>query len=52
MAILEVRDVVVRYGDEDAESVVALDRVSVTVGPGEFVVALGLRAAARPPCSI
>lgn len=41
MAILEVRDVIVRYGDEDAEGVVALDRVSVTIGPGEFVVALG-----------
>jgi taurine transport system ATP-binding protein len=41
MAILEVRDVVVRYVDDDAKGVIALDRVSVTIEPGEFVVALG-----------
>jgi taurine transport system ATP-binding protein len=41
MAILEVRDVVVRFGDDDGEGVIALDRVSVTIEPGEFVVALG-----------
>ena len=41
MAVLEVRDVVVRYGEREDESIVALDRVSVTIEPGEFVVALG-----------
>ena len=41
MAVLEVRDVVVRYGEDDEEAVTALDRVSVTIEPGEFVVALG-----------
>ena len=41
MAVLEVRDVVVRYGEREDEGVVALDRVSVTIEPGEFVVALG-----------
>jgi taurine transport system ATP-binding protein len=41
VSVLEVRDVVVRYGEEDDESVIALDRVSVTIEPGEFVVALG-----------
>jgi taurine transport system ATP-binding protein len=41
MAVLEVRDVVVRYGEREDDGVVALDRVSVTIEPGEFVVALG-----------
>ena len=41
MAVLEVRDVAVRYGEDDEEGVTALDRVSVTIEPGEFVVALG-----------
>jgi len=41
MTVLEVRDVVVRYGEDDEEGVTALDRVSVTIEPGEFVVALG-----------
>ena len=41
MSVLEVRDVVVRYGGDDGEGVIALDRVSVTIEPGEFVVALG-----------
>jgi taurine transport system ATP-binding protein len=38
-----VREVVVRYGDDASEagSVVALDRVSLTIEPGSFVVALG-----------
>ncbi len=40
MPDLEIRDVVVRYGDGD-ESVTALDHVSLTIDPGSFVVALG-----------
>jgi len=40
MSNLEVRDVVVRYG-EGAESVLALDHVSLVIEPGSFVVALG-----------
>jgi len=41
MAVLDIRDVVVQYDAEGDELVVALDHVSVTIGPGEFVVALG-----------
>jgi taurine transport system ATP-binding protein len=40
MPHLEIKDVVVRYG-EDAESVLALDHVSLVIEPGSFVVALG-----------
>ncbi len=40
MAVLDVRNVVVRY-EAAAGSVSALDRVSVVVEPGSFVVALG-----------
>jgi taurine transport system ATP-binding protein len=41
MSVLKVQDVVVRFGESAATGVTALDRVSVTVAPGEFVVALG-----------
>src|SRR5689334_21013483 len=41
MSILKVQDVVVRFGDETGAGVVALDRVSLSVASGEFVVALG-----------
>jgi taurine transport system ATP-binding protein len=41
MAVLDIRDVVVQYESETDEPVVALDHVSVTIEPGEFVVALG-----------
>ncbi len=41
MRVLEVRDAVVRYDDHPGNGVVALDRVSVTIEPGAFVVALG-----------
>jgi taurine transport system ATP-binding protein len=42
MKSLDVRDVVVRYeGVSATDEVVALDRVSVTIEPGSFVVALG-----------
>jgi taurine transport system ATP-binding protein len=40
MAVLEIRDVVVRY-DTTAGDIVALDRVSIAVDPESFVVALG-----------
>jgi taurine transport system ATP-binding protein len=40
MAVLDVRNVVVRY-EATAGSVAALDRVSVAIEPGSFVVALG-----------
>ena len=40
MSNLEIKDVVVRYG-EGAESVLALDHVSLVIEPGSFVVALG-----------
>ena len=38
--MLEIRDVSVRYGDGPG-AVVALDRISLTIRPGEFIVALG-----------
>ena len=41
MPLLDVSNAVVRYGRGPDESVAALDRVSVTIEPGEFVVALG-----------
>jgi taurine transport system ATP-binding protein len=41
MSILKVQDVVVRFGDEAGGGVIALDRVSLSVSSGEFVVALG-----------
>src|ERR1700735_302686 len=42
MKSLDVRDVVVRYdGGSGLGDVVALDRVSLTIEPGSFVVALG-----------
>jgi ABC-type taurine transport system ATPase subunit len=42
MKSLDVRDVVVRYGDaSNREGVIALDHVSLTIEPGSFVVALG-----------
>jgi taurine transport system ATP-binding protein len=40
MAVLDIKNVVVRY-DSSAGDVMALDRVSVAVEPGSFVVALG-----------
>jgi taurine transport system ATP-binding protein len=40
MQLLEVKDAVVRYRS-GGQSVTALDRVSLTIAPGEFVVALG-----------
>ena len=40
MSVLDIRNVVVRY-EAAAGSVTALDRVSVAVEPGSFVVALG-----------
>jgi taurine transport system ATP-binding protein len=40
MAILELRDVSVRYG-EGPTAVTAVDHVSLAIGPGDFVVALG-----------
>ncbi len=39
MSSLAIKDVVVRYGAD--ETVLALDRVSLTIEPGSFVVALG-----------
>ena len=41
MSVLNVREAVVRYEGRDGRSVLALDRVSLTIEPGEFVVALG-----------
>jgi taurine transport system ATP-binding protein len=40
MAVLDIRNVVVRY-DTAAGGVTALDRVSIVIEPGSFVVALG-----------
>jgi taurine transport system ATP-binding protein len=40
MAVLDIKNVVVRY-DSSAGDVTALDRVSVAIEPGSFVVALG-----------
>lgn len=40
MALLQIKDVVVRYG-EAGNAVTALDHVSLTIAAGEFVVALG-----------
>jgi taurine transport system ATP-binding protein len=40
MAVLDIRNVVVRY-DTTAGDVTALDRVSIAIEPGSFVVALG-----------
>jgi taurine transport system ATP-binding protein len=40
MAVLDIKNVVVRY-DTTAGDVTALDRVSVAIEPGSFVVALG-----------
>jgi taurine transport system ATP-binding protein len=41
MPNLDIKDVVVRYGESADGSVMALDHVSLTVEPGSFVVALG-----------
>ncbi len=41
MTTLAIRDVIVRYGADSDETVTALDRVSLTIEPGSFVVALG-----------
>lgn len=40
MAVLTIEDVIVRYGAESG-AVIALDHVSLSIAPGEFVVALG-----------
>jgi taurine transport system ATP-binding protein len=41
MSVLAVKDVVVSYATDAEESVTALDRVSLTIEAGSFVVALG-----------
>jgi taurine transport system ATP-binding protein len=41
MPVLNVDDVVVRYGATSEEAVIALDHVSLSIEPGAFVVALG-----------
>jgi taurine transport system ATP-binding protein len=41
MSVLSIEDVVVRYDAGADESIVALDRVSLTIEAGAFVVALG-----------
>ncbi len=45
-ASVEIRSVSRTYGTQKV-----LDRVSLSIAPGEFVVLLGPRAAARPRCS-
>jgi taurine transport system ATP-binding protein len=41
MSILKVQDAVVRFAQDAGAAVTALDRVSLTIASGEFVVALG-----------
>lgn len=46
---LELTDVTVSYSDGDSQ-VTALDRVSMSVAPGEFVAVVGPYDSGNPPC--
>ena len=47
--VLEAKDVIKIYGDDEKTQVVALNKVSLNIYEGDFITVMGPSGAGKPP---